>query len=787
VITVSITATNYVVQSTSTDFPVTVICDNTVFTVTNQVSSFTITNVTPNISFTTDGLNGFDFAAKNKGEWVSGFTYTRNDVVYYEYSTFICSIDPLSTLVSSVNPKLDPTNWELFIHNEWPRAYLTVTNWLDVGTTASINNILITSGPSTSETQYTGMRMNNTDLTQVNRLYFNDPGFKEGVTWTGGNDWFISEAPDNLTNAAGNLQFTVGNDRVLTLNTDKNVYVPNTLFATTANIGFLETDNIEATTGTFINLNVGKTGTTGTFFINGLRFPQNKGTYGQVLFTGGDETSQAAWVNLGELVFWELSEDLKTEGFNIVSGGPNNQLTIGGGTTGNFHNSIKFNTSATSAGLIEVQGPIRFGGDYLRINGSLQVDQDARFYGDVIIADDQTLRSQDRDTFAPTLINVSTGFRFPDGTTQTSAFSLPVATTTRLGGIKVGAGLYMNDQYLNVSNATTSTLGGIYVGEYLNVSAGVLTVNTATLGPALGSLAYTLPTATDSILGGVKVGSTLNINSSTGILNADIASTSSVGVVQIGDYLNINSSTGLLSVNTATLGPALVNITLPIATTSTLGGIIVGDYLTINTSTGLMSINTATLAPALVDLAIPIASSTVLGGVKVGPNLTINSSTGILNVPLATTSTVGVVKIGSGLSIDGVGLLSLNGGNSYGNISLTEDMETNGYAIRRSATWSGVRLSLGTDQAELRGGVTGVDVTVANDAVRINTLNTSGYQIELKSPVVIAGYDIYNSKVQAGGYYNFEGTGAAFFPANVKFSDDTIQRTAWRGYDQGLI
>ena len=88
-ITVSITATNYVVQSTSTNFPVTVTCDNTIFTVTNQVTNFTVTNVSPVITFTTEGLNGFDFVQKNRGAWVSGERYYRNDVVYYQYSTYI--------------------------------------------------------------------------------------------------------------------------------------------------------------------------------------------------------------------------------------------------------------------------------------------------------------------------------------------------------------------------------------------------------------------------------------------------------------------------------------------------------------------------------------------------------------------------------------------------------------------------------------------------------------------------------------------------------------------------
>jgi hypothetical protein len=35
--------------------------------------------------------------------------------------------------------------------------------------------------------------------------------------------------------------------------------------------------------------------------------------------------------------------------------------------------------------------------------------------------------------------------------------------------------------------------------------------------------------------------------------------------------------------------------------------------------------------------------------------------------------------------------------------------------------------------------------------------------------------------------YNYDGTFAPFFPAGVQYQDQTVQRTAWRGYDQGLI
>jgi hypothetical protein len=61
--------------------------------------------------------------------------------------------------------------------------------------------------------------MVNNNITNVNHLTFNDSGANEGLQWLGGSDWRIFESPDSLTNAAGNLQFTTGGTRRMTLST----------------------------------------------------------------------------------------------------------------------------------------------------------------------------------------------------------------------------------------------------------------------------------------------------------------------------------------------------------------------------------------------------------------------------------------------------------------------------------------------------------------------------------------------------------------------------------------
>jgi len=548
VINVLVTATEVLITSTSTEFPVTVTSDNNTFTVTNQVSNFTVVNQTPTISFATESAP-FDLATKNRGEWVNGAVYSRGDIVYYQYSTYICDI-PYDELLTSTTPPPNATDkWELFIFHEWPMAYLNVTN------TATINGNLVVNGTST----------------------------------------FVG-------------------------------------------------------TTTFTDLTVNN-----QFIINGLKYPINKGTYGQVLFTGGDETGLAAWVNLGELVFWSLSTDLGTNGFNIVSGQgatspyTHPQLTIGAGVTGNLSSSIKFSaassgttgtismtaTSVSITGNFSASGNGNFSGD-LRASGDLDINGGASINDDVEIDGDTYIRGTLFGNAAVDPIKVgSGGVRFSDGTIQTTA----------------GTGTFTTSQ---------------------------------------------------------------------------IASETVLGVIRVGQYLAINSGTGVLRVQP---DPDWT-YSLPKATTSTLGGI------------------------------------------KVGYGLAIDSITGVLDVTSSTFTNTQAT-----------------------NVSLASDLITNGYSIRSGV---GQTTYLNVSNGSITASTTGsVSITATSSTSYVRLINNGGTTatsisvntstIEVKAPIIIAGNDVYNSTLRIGRIYNFAGTDAPFFPAGVQYQDNTIQRTAWRGYDQGLI
>lgn len=75
-----------------------------------------------------------------------------------------------------------------------------------------------------SDTMNGTLNMANNNITGVNHIVINDAGAGEGIEWGGGNGWKIYESPDNLTNAAGNLQFVTGSTRLVTFNTNGNIY-----------------------------------------------------------------------------------------------------------------------------------------------------------------------------------------------------------------------------------------------------------------------------------------------------------------------------------------------------------------------------------------------------------------------------------------------------------------------------------------------------------------------------------------------------------------------------------
>jgi hypothetical protein len=117
-------------------------------------------------------------------------------------------------------------------------------------------------------------------------------------------------------------------------------------------------------------------------------------------------------------------------------------------------------------------------------------------------------------------------------------------------------------QPYTLPTATTTTLGGVKVDN------STITINNGIISAASTGGSYTLPTATTTQLGGVKIdGTTITINGN-GVISVPTASTTQLGGVKI-DGTTITISGGVIKTNTvtATGDPTYSNNTTTAAST----------------------------------------------------------------------------------------------------------------------------------------------------------------------------------------------------------------------------
>ena len=192
-------------------------------------------------------------------------------------------------------------------------------------------------------------------------------------------------------------------------------------------------------------------------------------------------------------------------------------------------------------------------------------------------------------------------------------YSLPTATTSILGGVKVdgtsitidGNGVIRGSNQYTLPTATVGTsstgiLGGVKVdGTTILINNGVIS----------GANQYVLPTATTSVKGGVIIPAvaTSGINNTSGTLGLATASTTQLGGVKVdGATITISGSGVISGANT---------YVLPTATDTVKGGVTIPAVA----NSGL------TITSGAVRLAT--ATTNQLGGVKVdGVTITINGS-----------------------------------------------------------------------------------------------------------------------------------------------------------------
>lgn len=134
------------------------------------------------------------------------------------------------------------------------------------------------------------------------------------------------------------------------------------------------------------------------------------------------------------------------------------------------------------------------------------------------------------------------------GSSGGSNYTLPTASNSTLGGVKVGSGLTINTSGVLSADVTASTLTAYAKTTDLSAVAKTGSYNDLTNKP------YTLPNATSSTLGGVKVGSNISVSNGTiSVTKSNV--TSALGYTPA--TTNNASFTGTTMVQTLTVSSVL--------------------------------------------------------------------------------------------------------------------------------------------------------------------------------------------------------------------------------------
>jgi hypothetical protein len=350
-------------------------------------------------------------------------------------------------------------------------------------------------------------------------------------------------------------------------------------------------------------------------------------------------------------------------------------LVLNGSETGSIQITGSNNVSVSGAnGKLTISGP-----DLSKYLTSAPVTSVNGYTGDVTLTIPTKVSQLTNDanyiTSAPvTSVNGQTGavtLTIPD------AYTLPKATSSTLGGIKIGTNLSINSSgVLSATNTTYSAGTGLSLsGTTFNVgtsysqsgknypvkeSGGNLYVNVPWTDT-------TYPTANSATEGVVKVDIGLSETSTNPVRNCDIydALANKADVTSVLDYANLIVGVSKLSEEnyTSTLTNPWINF-LTSPASSTFNSIknyfqLKGDGGTTVTWNGSDTITISSTSSS--SYTLPTASATTLGGIKVGNNLTI--SNGVLSASNTT------YDPGNGLTLSGttfnVGLGYTTSGKNY--------------------------------------------------------------------------------------------------------------------------
>ena len=203
--------------------------------------------------------------------------------------------------------------------------------------------------------------------------------------------------------------------------------------------------------------------------------------------------------------------------------------------------------------------------------------------------------------------------------------------------ISISNGTVSNTYSYSLPTASSSTKGGVKVGSGLSISSDVLSVNTGSAS-AKGILQVD-----ETASNGVKIA----VNSGTISAVAVLGTTASAGPVRLATTTEATTGTSEevavtpKGLKTELDKKAASSHTHSIANVSGLQSALDGKQGTLTAGTGI-SISSGTVSCTYA-YSLPTASASVLGGVKIGTNISISS--GVISVANGSTSAKGVVQL----------------------------------------------------------------------------------------------------------------------------------------------
>lgn len=157
---------------------------------------------------------------------------------------------------------------------------------------------------------------------------------------------------------------------------------------------------------------------------------------------------------------------------------------------------------------------------------------------------------------------------------EDNPYTLPIATASVLGGIKVGTGLSIASGVLSVNfsaytlpAATTTTLGGVIVGTGLSISSGTLSTNLAAAQiPNLDTSKITsgvfavarIPIATTAAVGGVSVSTGLSVTAAGALSLATVVTAGTYPKITFDAYGRVTGGSAMVAGDIPSLPASII-------------------------------------------------------------------------------------------------------------------------------------------------------------------------------------------------------------------------------------